>query len=99
MGLGPRSQPLSWKVSVQLGISCSSTTHTPAHTNTHTLSASSHSCYCLFLLGPAFDYLDAPILRVTGADVPMPYAKSLEALATPQPDNVVRTVLRMLNLE
>ena len=78
-------------MSVQLGISCSSTTHT--------LSASSHSCYCLFLLGPAFDYLDAPILRVTGADVPMPYAKSLEALATPQPDNVVRTVLRMLNLE
>ena len=50
-------------------------------------------------LGPAFDYLDAPILRVTGADVPMPYTKSLEAMATPQPENVVRTVLKMLNME
>ena len=77
--------------------------------HTHTLSLSVCLSVCLsppplihatvFLPGPAFDYLDAPILRVTGADVPMPYAKSLEALATPQPDNVVRTVLRMLNLE
>jgi pyruvate dehydrogenase E1 component beta subunit len=31
----------------------------------------------------AFDHLDAPILRVTQADVPMPYAKNLEALAKP----------------
>merc|ERR1711988_64984 len=34
--------------------------------------------------GPAFHYLDAPVIRVAGADVPMPYAKSLEILATPQ---------------
>jgi pyruvate dehydrogenase E1 component beta subunit len=31
----------------------------------------------------AFDYLDAPVVRVTGADTPMPYAASLERLALP----------------
>jgi pyruvate dehydrogenase E1 component beta subunit len=36
----------------------------------------------------AFDYLDAPILRVTGADVPMPYNKRLEKLARPDPAGV-----------
>ncbi len=36
----------------------------------------------------AFDYLDAPVVRVTGADVPMPYAANLEKLALPQPDGV-----------
>ncbi len=37
----------------------------------------------------AFDWLDAPVLRVTGKDVPMPYAANLERLALPQPDDVV----------
>ena len=37
----------------------------------------------------AFDDLDAPILRVTQADVPMPYAANLEKLALPQADDVV----------
>jgi len=37
----------------------------------------------------AFDYLDAPVARVCGADVPMPYAANLEKLALPQPDLVV----------
>lgn len=37
----------------------------------------------------AFDYLDAPPMRVTGADVPMPYAFSLEAMCIPQANNVV----------
>jgi pyruvate dehydrogenase E1 component beta subunit len=37
----------------------------------------------------AFDYLDAPIVRVTGKDVPMPYAANLEALALPQIDDIV----------
>merc|ERR1719419_1654630 len=37
----------------------------------------------------AFNYLDAPIVRVTGADVPMPYAKTLEQNAMPQINNVV----------
>ena len=37
----------------------------------------------------AFDYLDAPVMRVTGKDVPMPYAANLETLALPQIDDVV----------
>jgi pyruvate dehydrogenase E1 component beta subunit len=37
----------------------------------------------------AFDYLDAPVTRVTGVDVPMPYAANLERLALPGPDGVV----------
>ncbi|MBV8535664.1 MAG: pyruvate dehydrogenase complex E1 component subunit beta [Alphaproteobacteria bacterium] len=44
----------------------------------------------------AFDWLDAPVVRVHGADVPMPYAANLEKLALPQPENIVeaaRTVL------
>lgn len=49
--------------------------------------------------GPAFDYLDGPMLRVTGADVPMPYAANLEARATPQPDNVVSTVCALLGVQ
>ena len=39
----------------------------------------------------AFDWLDAPIARVTGKDVPMPYAANLEALALPQIDDIVAT--------
>ncbi|MFL2770421.1 MAG: pyruvate dehydrogenase complex E1 component subunit beta [Rhodospirillaceae bacterium] len=37
----------------------------------------------------AFDYLDAPVSRVTGIDVPMPYAANLEKLALPQVDDIV----------
>jgi pyruvate dehydrogenase E1 component beta subunit len=37
----------------------------------------------------AFDWLDAPIARVTGKDVPMPYAANLEAIALPQIDDIV----------
>ena len=37
----------------------------------------------------AFDYLDAPVVRVHGADVPMPYAANLEKLALPQVDNII----------
>ncbi len=36
----------------------------------------------------AFDYLDAPVTRVCGADVPMPYAANLERLALPQADQI-----------
>ena len=39
-----------------------------------------------------FDYLDAPIERVTGKDVPMPYAENLEKLALPQIDDIVHAV-------
>ncbi|QFR32455.1 pyruvate dehydrogenase complex E1 component subunit beta [Ancylobacter sp. TS-1] len=41
------------------------------------------------LVEKAFDYLDAPVLRVTGKDVPMPYAANLEKLALPSVQDVV----------
>lgn len=44
----------------------------------------------------AFDYLDAPILRVTGADVPMPYAKNLEHLCLPDKHRVIDAVHRVM---
>jgi pyruvate/2-oxoglutarate/acetoin dehydrogenase E1 component len=37
----------------------------------------------------AFDYLDAPVTRVCAADVPLPYAANLEALALPQAEHIV----------
>jgi pyruvate dehydrogenase E1 component beta subunit len=37
----------------------------------------------------AFDWLDAPVLRVTGKDVPMPYAANLEKLALPSVADVI----------
>jgi pyruvate dehydrogenase E1 component beta subunit len=43
-----------------------------------------------------FDALDAPILRVTAADVPMPYAKTLEKAYLPQPEKVVDAVKKVL---
>jgi len=47
----------------------------------------------------AFDQLDAPVLRVTQADVPMPYNKHLERLAKPSPERVVAAVRRVLYLD
>jgi pyruvate dehydrogenase E1 component beta subunit len=44
----------------------------------------------------AFDDLDAPILRVTQADVPMPYAKNLEIMAKPSAQRVVDACKRVL---
>jgi len=43
----------------------------------------------------AFDYLDAPVLRVTGADVPMPYSKPLEHLCAPDKARVIDAVHRV----
>jgi len=40
-----------------------------------------------------FDWLDAPVARVTGKDVPMPYAANLEKLALPQVEDIVTTAL------
>lgn len=45
----------------------------------------------------AFDYLDGPIVRVTGADVPMPYTRPLEDAAIPDRARVVVAVKQMLN--
>jgi len=44
----------------------------------------------------AFDELDAPILRVTQADIPMPYAKNLEILAKPSAERVVDACNKVL---
>ncbi|MDQ3648631.1 MAG: alpha-ketoacid dehydrogenase subunit beta [Actinomycetota bacterium] len=41
----------------------------------------------------AFDYLDAPVARVTGADLPMPYSKPLEQAALPHSEHVVQAAL------
>jgi len=43
----------------------------------------------------AFNYLDAPMERVTGADVPMPYAQDLEDAAIPQVADVVAAIERV----
>jgi hypothetical protein len=45
----------------------------------------------------AFDYLDAPVQRVTGADTPMPYATNLEQSAIPQIPDLVAAVKKTLN--
>lgn len=47
----------------------------------------------------AFDYLDAPPRRVSGADVPMPYAKNLENLAIPGVKQIVDAVREVAYLE
>ncbi len=44
----------------------------------------------------AFDWLDAPPVRVHGLDVPLPYAANLEKLALPQPDWVVAAVKKIV---
>jgi pyruvate dehydrogenase E1 component beta subunit len=43
-----------------------------------------------------FDELDAPVIRVTAADVPMPYSKMLEKAFLPQPERVVEAVRQVL---
>ncbi len=47
----------------------------------------------------AFDYLDAPVKRVSGADVPMPYAKNLEQLAIPGFEQIVAAVREVSYLD
>src|SRR6266853_648361 len=47
----------------------------------------------------AFDYLDAPVKRVSGADAPMPYAKNLENLAIPGVDRIVAAVREVAYLD
>jgi pyruvate dehydrogenase E1 component beta subunit len=46
--------------------------------------------------GQAFDYLDAPVERVTGADVHMPYSKRMEQAAIPHVEHVVSAALQTL---
>lgn len=51
-----------------------------------------------FCPGPAFNYLDAPVTRVTGVDIPMPYAKILEDNSVPQVKDIIFSVKKMLNV-
>jgi len=46
----------------------------------------------------AFDYLDAPVLRVMGADVPLPYAPTLIDAYLPNPARVIKAVKEVLYL-
>jgi pyruvate dehydrogenase E1 component beta subunit len=46
-----------------------------------------------------FDELDAPVVRVTGADVPMPYNKYLERAAKVDPAKIVAAVKQVSYLE
>jgi pyruvate dehydrogenase E1 component beta subunit len=43
-----------------------------------------------------FDELDAPVARVSGEDVPMPYARNLELLATPHEEHIARAVKKVM---
>jgi pyruvate dehydrogenase E1 component beta subunit len=44
----------------------------------------------------AFDYLDAPVIRICGKDVPMPYAANLEKLALPIAGEIVAAAKAVL---
>ena len=48
------------------------------------------------IMEKAFDWLDAPVARVSGKDVPMPYNRNLEFAALPSEEDVVEAVLAML---
>jgi pyruvate dehydrogenase E1 component beta subunit len=48
------------------------------------------------LMMHAFDHLDAPVMRITGKDTPMPYAANLEKLALPTVDEVVQAAKSVL---
>jgi pyruvate dehydrogenase E1 component beta subunit len=43
----------------------------------------------------AFDYLEAPIVRLAGRDMPIPYNRNLEAHAVPQVEDIVRAARRL----
>jgi len=47
----------------------------------------------------AFDYLDAPVKRVSAADAPMPYAKNLERLALPDVERIIKAVREVAYLD
>src|SRR5712672_3350680 len=49
------------------------------------------------MMEQAFDWLDAPVKRVHGVDVPLPYAANLERMALPQPENIVEAARAVCN--
>ena len=54
---------------------------------------------CTQIMERAFDYLDAPVKRVSGVDVPMPYAKNLENMAIPDVNKIVAAVREVAYLD
>ncbi len=48
---------------------------------------------------PAWDYLDAPMRRLTGKDVPIPYNRQLEAAAVPQVPDIIKEIQAIVNLK
>jgi len=51
---------------------------------------------CAVVMEDAFDYLDAPVERIAGADIPMPYAVNLERQALPTVEDIVRVTKRVV---
>ncbi|KAG7025222.1 Pyruvate dehydrogenase E1 component subunit beta-1, mitochondrial [Cucurbita argyrosperma subsp. argyrosperma] len=49
---------------------------------------------CASVVEDSFGYLDAPVERISGADIPMPYAANLERMAVPQIEDIVRAAKR-----
>ena len=49
------------------------------------------------MMDHAFDWLDAPVKRVAGLDIPLPYAANLERLALPQPENIIEAARAVCN--
>eukprot|EP00271_Cylindrocystis_brebissonii_P008736 TRINITY_DN23220_c0_g1_i1.p1 TRINITY_DN23220_c0_g1~~TRINITY_DN23220_c0_g1_i1.p1 ORF type:complete len:373 (-),score=68.32 TRINITY_DN23220_c0_g1_i1:558-1676(-) len=49
---------------------------------------------CASVVEESFEYLDAPVERIAGADIPMPYAANLERLALPQVEDIIRAAKR-----
>jgi pyruvate dehydrogenase E1 component beta subunit len=49
------------------------------------------------MMDHAFDWLDAPVKRVAGLDIPLPYAANLEKMALPQPDDIVKAAREVCN--
>src|SRR2546427_367332 len=52
-----------------------------------------------FITEQAFDDLDAPVERVTGANAPMPYARNLEKLKTPSKDKIIAAIRRVCDAD
>jgi pyruvate dehydrogenase E1 component beta subunit len=53
---------------------------------------------CALIMEHAFDYLDAPVARVSGLDVPLPYAANLEKMCIPQAEDIVNAVKKLFNI-
>lgn len=51
---------------------------------------------CALAMESLFDELDAPVERVSAWDVPLPYARNLEAASLPQVENIVKAVMNTL---